>query len=77
MFGKSPIPDKTLLSKVSQRLTRSGVGALNLTVRSGVVTITGLLKYEAQRRPALSTAAAIEGVKSVVDRMTVRPQEKT
>jgi len=77
MFGKSAIPDKSLLSKVTQRLTRSGVGALNLTVRNGVVTITGVLKYEAQRRPALSTAAAIEGVKSVVDRMTVKPQAKT
>ncbi len=77
MFGKTPVPDKTLLTRVSQRLARSGVKALNLTVRNGVVTITGLLNYEAQRRPALSTAGAIDGVKSVVDRMTIKPLEKT
>jgi osmotically-inducible protein OsmY len=76
MFGKSAIPDKTLLTKVTQRLARCGVSKLNLTVRNGVVTITGMLNYEAQRRPALSTATAIEGVKSVVDRMTVKPMEK-
>ena len=76
MFGKSSVSDKSLSTMVSQRLARAGVGALNISVRNGAVTLAGMIKYEAQRRSAISTASAIEGVRSVTDQLKVRPVEK-
>ncbi len=76
MFGRNQVPDQTINTRVSQRLARAGVSTMRLAVRNGEVTITGLLKYEAQRRPALSVASAVEGVRSVIDRMTIKAPEK-
>ena len=76
MLGKSVVSDKSLSTMISGRLARAGVGALTITVRNGAVTLAGMLKYEAQRRSAISTANAVEGVRSVTDQLKVKAVEK-
>jgi osmotically-inducible protein OsmY len=78
MFRKEPIPDKTVLKSVNQRLTRTGMGArcrVTATVSRGRVTLAGTIQYENQRRPALRAASLAEGVKGVVDQLTVEPRD--
>ena len=76
MVGRSLVSDKTLLTRITQRLSRAGVGVLNPTVRNGEVTLSGSLKYETQRRSIVSAVAAVEGVRSVVDRLILKPIAK-
>ncbi len=78
VLGK-PIPDKTLLRGVSQKLAQrvSGSGSkITPTVSSGVVTLSGTLSQEFLRRSIISSMAGIGGVKRVIDNMTVVPPKK-
>lgn len=77
-FG-SPIPDKTLLRSVTQKLAQrcSGSGSkINVDVVSGTVTLTGILAQEYQRKAIISSMNTISGVKRVIDKMTVAPPKK-
>ena len=77
MLGGNQVPDKTLLKKVTQRLLRAGSqGKVQVTVRNGQVTLSGMLQYANQRRPMVSAAGAIEGVRSVIDQLQLKAQEK-
>lgn len=76
MFGGSDTTDKALLKLVNQRLTR-GTGSssrLSATVQAGTVTITGKLQYEGQRSPLLKLVARVQGVRRVIDRLTLMPK---
>jgi osmotically-inducible protein OsmY len=76
LFG-NPIPDKTLLKQVVQRLARSGAGSqshVTPTVRSGEVTLTGTLRYEHERRAILTSTNSISGIRRVIDQMRVAPK---
>jgi len=78
MLRKEPVSDKTILKKVNQRLTRTGMGSrcrVTVTVRGGQVFLSGTLQYENQRRPALKAASTIEGVKGVVDQLQVQSRD--
>jgi len=73
------IPDKTLLQKINQRLMRTGLGSqskIKLTIRNGDVTLAGTLQYENQRRPVLTAARGVEGVRTVIDNLQVQPRLK-
>ena len=73
---ESRIPDKVILQKVNQKLTRCGIGSgvrIDVTVRNGMVTLAGMLDYDYQRKPLLRAAAGVQGVRSVVDRLQVKP----
>ena len=75
----SQIPDKTLLRSVTQKLAQrcSGSGSkINVDVMSGIVTLTGALAQEYQRKAILSSMHTITGVKRVIDKMTVTPPKK-
>jgi osmotically-inducible protein OsmY len=75
----TPIPDKTLLRSVTQKLAQRSGGSGNkiaATVSSGVVTLTGTLIQEYQRRPILSAMSGIGGVRRVIDQMTIAPPRK-
>ncbi len=70
------VPDKALLSKVNQRLARCGVGSrvhVNVTVRNGTVTLSGVLDFDYQRKPLLRAAAGVDGVRMVIDQLKVKP----
>jgi osmotically-inducible protein OsmY len=77
MLRKQPVPDKTILKKVNQRLMRSALGSgchVTVTVQRGQVLLAGSIQYENQRRSAVRAASSAEGVKNVVDRMQVTPR---
>ena len=46
---------------------------INVTTNNAVVTLEGTVENEAQRRQAVALARTTEGVKDVVDRLTIEP----
>lgn len=71
MFG-SQIPDKDLQKNVDRQLTRCALGAqcrVKALVKNGSVTLTGNLRYEAQRRPVLKAIQSIAGIQRVNDQL--------
>jgi osmotically-inducible protein OsmY len=70
------VPDKVLMNKVTQRLSQCGAGAqlrVNATIRNGTVTLSGMLDFDYQRKPILRAVSGVQGVRNVVDRLTVKP----
>ncbi len=68
------VPDRTILAKVNQRLSRTGMGAtsnVSVTVHNGDVTLTGSLQYEHQRRNILRAAEGVAGVRRVIDHLQI------
>ena len=77
-FGKE-IADKEVLKSVNKKMLQraSGSGSkVTATVASGVVTLSGVLASEYQRRPLISSMSGIMGVKRVLDTMSVAPRKK-
>ena len=72
------VPDKRIIQKVTQKLGRTGTGQCKVTVavRNGSVTLSGQIHYENQRRPIMNSARSVEGVRSVVDQLHVKPAAK-
>jgi len=78
MFNRNEVPDKELLKTVTARLTRTGTGSkVTATVNRGTVTLSGNLRYAAQRAPIMSAANSIAGVRQVIDRMQCPPKPPT
>ena len=78
MLRNEPVPDKTILKKVNQRLMKTGLGSrcrITATVRSGQVSLSGNIQYENQRRPALRAVGSVEGGKGVVDQLQVQSRD--
>lgn len=50
---------------------------INVNTNNAVVTLEGSVENEAQRRQAVALARSTEGVKDVVDRLTIEPVERT
>jgi hypothetical protein len=76
MFGANQANDKSLLKSVTQRLAR-GTGSQTRTtaaVQGGTVTLSGTLRYEAQRIPIVKEVGRIAGVRRVVDLLKVLPK---
>ena len=65
------VPDKIVQKKVDDNLMRTGANKVKAAVRSGTVTLTGVLQYEMQRSAMVKAASSATGVARVVDQMTV------
>jgi osmotically-inducible protein OsmY len=79
MLGRSKLSDNDVLKTVNQRLSRTGTGSqsrVTATVRSGTVTLTGTLNYEIQRNALMKAASRGEGVRQVIDQMTLVVKKK-
>ncbi len=77
MFGENRISDKELSKSVNKRMMRAGSGSqshLTAIVQQGTVTLSGLLKYESQRRPLLKAISSIAGVSRVIDQLQLSPK---
>ena len=75
MFGSDGNSDRALQKLVDRKLQRSGGGAgLRAIVASGSVTLSGNLKYEAQRMPLLKALRGVSGVKNVLDQLKLPPK---
>jgi osmotically-inducible protein OsmY len=76
---KKRVPDPKILQSVSRRLASSGIRApstVTSTSMNGDVTLSGTLQYEHQRSSALQAVQGVEGVRRVIDHMTVKPTLK-
>jgi osmotically-inducible protein OsmY len=79
MFGANRTSDKELAKTVSKRLVRAGGGSqthLAAAVQQGRVTLTGMIRYEAQRRPILKAISSIAGVSGVIDHLQLMSKAK-
>lgn len=77
-LGKE-ISDRELLKSVNKKLLQKSGGSgskITVNVASGMVTLSGVLGQEHQRRVLISAMQGISGVKRVVDTMTVAPRKK-
>ena len=79
MFGEKRTSDKELAKTVSKRLVHrtgggSRISALTTLVQQGTVTLSGMLRYESQRRPILKAISAIAGVSRINDQLKVAPK---
>jgi osmotically-inducible protein OsmY len=74
MFGRNEVSNKDLTRSVNQRLSRTGtLGQSHVTagVQRGVVTLTGTIRHEMQRRAIMLAASRAPGVRQVIDQMTL------
>ena len=79
MFGANRTLDKELSKAVNKRLMRAGGGSqsrLTAAVQQGTVTLTGMLRYESERRPLLKAITGIPGVSRVIDQLQLLPKIK-
>jgi hyperosmotically inducible protein len=51
-------------------------GAVNIMAKDGVVTLTGTLPTDAQKKKCEEVAKGVKGVKSVVNKITAPPPDK-
>jgi hypothetical protein len=68
--------DERLQQQVQQKILSHGVRPpcrVTVSVNKGVVTLSGTVKFEYQRRAALHACRAMPGVKSVIDSLQVPP----
>ncbi len=73
-FGRS-LDDKLLTARIKTKLiAEPGIRSLSIDVDTlnGVVTLTGMVKNEEQRRRVLEIVRTTRGVKGVVDNLTVK-----
>jgi osmotically-inducible protein OsmY len=77
-YGKE-VSDRELQKSVDKKLLQRAGGSgskISAAVSSGVVTLSGVLGQEYQRRALMSAMHGINGVKRVVDIMTIAPRKK-
>ncbi len=70
------VPDKRIVQMVNKRLARTGVSQckISVSVRNGYVTLSGTIQFDYQRKAILRAAQGVEGVRQVVDQLTVVPR---
>ena len=78
MSRPGEVSDKSILQKVNQRLMTTGATSqkgIAATVSNGVVTLSGGIQYEHQRRGVMRAASSVNGVRRVIDAVSVLPKE--
>jgi osmotically-inducible protein OsmY len=71
--------DRTIVQQVIQRLATRGLRSpckIDVQARNGEVTLTGAIQYPHQRAAAKQAASTAAGVRSVIDRLSIKPPEK-
>ena len=74
MSSAPKVPDRLLAQKVALHLINHGIRPpcrVDANVHNGVVTLTGVIQFDNQRRNAIRSAQAVPGVTRVVDQMRV------
>lgn len=74
MSQKAKLPDRQILQKVTTQLPRGGIrppSDVHVAVQNGIVTLSGKIEFELQRKAAVHAALAVNGVQRVVDQMSV------
>jgi osmotically-inducible protein OsmY len=80
MVGGASVPDDQLQQKLAKQLVYDRVGYfdnafnyISVTVKDGVVTLSGATYWDVPRDSAVAIAARMPGVKDVVDEVKVLP----
>jgi osmotically-inducible protein OsmY len=79
MFGRTDVSNKDLTKTVNQRLSRTGTlgqSQVAAGVQRGIVTLTGTIRHEMQRRALMLAASRAPGVRQVIDQMTLAVKKK-
>jgi osmotically-inducible protein OsmY len=79
MLRQSEVSNKDLTKSVTQRLNRTGTSGqskVTTSVNRGVVTLTGTLNHEMQRRAIVQAASRAVGVRQVIDQMTLTKKKQ-
>ena len=74
--AKAALDDGALTAKIKSKMALDdSVKALDINVDTtkGVVTVTGIVRSQAERQRALQLAKETNGVREVVDRLVVKP----
>jgi len=69
------VPDQHLIQKITQAMTHHGFRPpchIEVVVRNGDVTLSGIIQYANQRRNAVRTALGVPGVRRVIDHLRVQ-----
>ena len=72
------VPDKAIQQKLSQKLSRLVSGSRNAVtavVRNGVVTVSGFIQFQPQRRLILRAMQSITGVRQVIDNIQIQARK--
>ncbi len=73
-FAEKPVNDDYISDAVRQKLAADQVvkgGAIDVSVKDGVVTLKGKVQEDKQKNKAEKLARKIHGVKSVVNDLTI------
>jgi osmotically-inducible protein OsmY len=73
MFRGDKQSDRELLRFVNKRLSRAS-GRVTAGVSQGMVTLTGTIQYEGQRRPIVKEITSLSGVRGVIDQLKLKPK---
>jgi osmotically-inducible protein OsmY len=76
MPARKQVADKDILRQINQRLLKASLGAHShvvVQVHKGDVTLSGTLEYQNQRKAVLRASRSVDGIRRVVDIMTVKP----
>ena len=74
--GDKPPDDNYIYDSVREKLASDAVvkgGAIDVEVKSGVVTLKGKVQDQKQKTRAESLAKKVKGVKSVINNLTISP----
>ncbi len=69
------IPDRQLMQKITLSLSHHGFRPpckIEVAVRNGDVTLSGVIQYANQRRNAVRAAQGIPGVRRVIDQLRIQ-----
>ena len=75
----APIPDATITKQVTQKLSNRGIRSpchVSVSTRNGEVTLTGTVTYGHQQIAAGQAINGIQGVRRVVNQLTIKPPVK-
>jgi osmotically-inducible protein OsmY len=78
-MGIDRAQDKVILKKVNQRVSRTGTGSqssVKVEVRNGVVTLSGTIEQESQRRYILRAARGAGEAGRVVDQLQIKARKR-
>ena len=65
--------DDAIAAEIRKNLTGAGYTGMTVDVNNGHVTLKGDVKTTADRRKAIDEARKVKGVKSVTDRIAIKP----
>jgi osmotically-inducible protein OsmY len=68
-----PLDNTAIEEEIRKNMLRDGITGMHVGVDNGVVTLEGDAKSNAQRDQAIQDARKVQGVTTVVNRISIKP----